>query len=38
VAAVTGPDGAVTRLYLLSDDNFNDSQRTLLFALDLNSP
>lgn len=27
------PDGR-TRLYLIADDNFNDSQRTLLFAFD----
>lgn len=33
LAAVPGPDGAV-RFYLLSDDNFSASQRTLLFAYD----
>lgn len=32
VAAVETPDGA--RLYLLSDDNFRSSQRTLLYAFD----
>jgi len=34
LAVVPGADGAV-RLYLISDDNFNDSQRTLLYAFDL---
>ncbi|MEM7766411.1 MAG: esterase-like activity of phytase family protein [Pseudomonadota bacterium] len=38
VAAVLNAEGAVSRLYLLSDDNFSDRQRTLLFALDVNSP
>jgi hypothetical protein len=33
VAAVPGPHGGV-RLYLLSDDNFQSSQRTLLLAFD----
>lgn len=35
IAAVRRPDGGV-RLYILSDDNFNDSQRTLLLAFDVN--
>ncbi len=34
VSAVRAPDGAV-RLYILSDDNFSDRQRTLLFAFDV---
>lgn len=34
VAAAPMPNGAV-RLYLLSDDNFRDRQRTLLLAFDL---
>jgi hypothetical protein len=34
LAVAPGEDGAV-RLYLISDDNFNDSQRTLLYAFDL---
>ncbi|MDX2238341.1 MAG: esterase-like activity of phytase family protein [Hyphomonadaceae bacterium] len=33
-AVTTAPDGGV-RLYLLSDDNFNPQQRTLLLAFDL---
>lgn len=33
IAAVAGPDG--TRLYLLSDDNNNPLQKTLLLAFDL---
>lgn len=33
LAAVPGPNGA-TRFYLLSDDNFQSSQRTLLLAFD----
>jgi len=33
IAAVTTPGGV--RLYLLSDDNFSDRQRTLLLAFDL---
>lgn len=32
VAAVEGPQGA--RLYIISDDNFSGSQRTLLYAFD----
>ena len=37
VAAETrnGPDGQVTRLYILSDDNFNAVQRTLMLAFDV---
>lgn len=34
VAATRMPDGA-TRLYIMSDDNFNGLQRTLLLAFDL---
>jgi hypothetical protein len=34
VSAVRAPDGAV-RLYILSDDNFSERQRTLLFAFDV---
>ena len=34
IAAVRRPDGGV-RLYVLSDDNFNASQRTLLMAFDV---
>ena len=34
IAIGTAPDGA-TRLWLISDDNFNNDQRTLLLALDL---
>lgn len=34
IAAVRRPDGGV-RLYILSDDNFNPSQRTLLLAFDV---
>jgi hypothetical protein len=34
VAAIAMPDGA-TRLYILSDDNFSDRQRTLLLAFDI---
>lgn len=34
VAAVRMPDG-VTRLYMVSDDNFSDRQRTLLLAFDI---
>ncbi|WP_296814955.1 esterase-like activity of phytase family protein [Brevundimonas sp.] len=34
IAAVRRPDGGV-RLYILSDDNFNESQRTLLMAFDV---
>ncbi|MEO1324241.1 MAG: esterase-like activity of phytase family protein [Pseudomonadota bacterium] len=34
IAIGTSPSGD-TRLWLLSDDNFNDEQRTLLMALDL---
>ena len=33
IAAVPAKDGAV-RFYLLSDDNFQSSQRTLLLAFD----
>ena len=36
IAAVTTPGGV--RLYLLSDDNFSDRQRTLLLAFDLATP
>lgn len=36
VAAVPGKDGA-TRFYLISDDNFSSSQRTLIFAYDWKS-
>ena len=36
IAAVTTPGGV--RLYLLSDDNFSDKQRTLLLAFDLATP
>lgn len=35
IAAVRRPDGGV-RLYILSDDNFNPGQRTLLLAFDVN--
>ncbi len=38
VSTMTDATGQVTRVYLLSDDNFNESQRTLLFALDLGPP
>jgi hypothetical protein len=34
IAAVRRPDGGV-RLYILSDDNFNSRQRTLLLAFDV---
>ncbi|MDO1560172.1 esterase-like activity of phytase family protein [Brevundimonas sp. 2R-24] len=34
IAAVRRPDGGV-RLYILSDDNFNPGQRTLLMAFDV---
>ena len=34
IAAVRRPDGGV-RLYILSDDNFNPDQRTLLLAFDV---
>ncbi|MDZ4777748.1 MAG: esterase-like activity of phytase family protein [Alphaproteobacteria bacterium] len=34
LALVPGDEGAL-RLYLISDDNFSDSQRTLLYAFDL---
>lgn len=34
ISAVRMPDGA-TRLYIVSDDNFSDRQRTLLLAFDL---
>ena len=34
IAAVRRPDGGV-RLYILSDDNFNPGQRTLLLAFDV---
>ena len=34
IAIGTGPNGA-TRIWLLSDDNFSNDQRTLLLALDL---
>ena len=44
IAAVSGPNGAV-RLYLISDDNFDNSntvfiggQRTLLMAFDWTPP
>ena len=37
VAAVRRPDGAL-RLYLVSDDNFNPAQRTLLMAFDWTPP
>ena len=33
IAAVATPTG--TRLYLLSDDNFSETQRTLLLAFDV---
>ena len=36
IAAVATPGGV--RLYLLSDDNFSDTQRTLLLAFDLVAP
>lgn len=36
IAAVATPGG--TRLYLLSDDNFSEKQRTLLLAFDLVTP
>jgi hypothetical protein len=31
----TGPRGELTRLYILSDDNFNPVQRTLMLAFDV---
>lgn len=34
ISAVRAPDGAV-RIYILSDDNFSERQRTLLLAFDL---
>jgi len=34
VAAVRAPNGA-TRIYIVSDDNFSDRQRTLLYAFDV---
>jgi hypothetical protein len=34
IAAVTTPDGG-TRLYIVSDDNDNPRQRTLLLAFDV---
>lgn len=37
IAAVRMPDGAL-RLYILSDDNFNARQRTLLLAFDVTEP
>lgn len=37
IAAVAMPDGA-TRVYILSDNNFSDRQRTLLLAFDLAEP
>ncbi len=37
IAAQLMPDG-VTRIYILSDDNFSDRQRTLLYAFDMPSP
>ena len=37
VAVVPGADGT-WRLYLLSDDNFNDKQRTILLAFDWTPP
>ncbi len=37
VAAVAAPNGGL-RLYLISDDNFSDRQRTLLLAFDLSGP
>jgi hypothetical protein len=37
LAAVPGKDGAI-RFYLISDDNFSNSQRTLLFAFDWKPP
>ncbi len=36
IAAIAMPDGA-TRVYVLSDDNFSNRQRTLLLAFDLMS-
>ena len=37
VAATASPHGGL-RLYLVSDDNFSDRQRTLLLAFDLSGP
>ncbi len=37
VAAVSAPEGGL-RLYLISDDNFSDKQRTLLLAFDWTGP
>lgn len=37
ISAVRMPDGA-TRLYIVSDDNFSDRQRTLLLAFDIAAP
>lgn len=34
IAAVRMPDGAI-RIYIVSDDNFSDRQRTLIYAFDL---
>ena len=34
ISAVALPDGG-TRIYIISDDNFSDDQRSLLFAFDL---
>ncbi len=38
VAAVPGRTPGTVRLYLLSDDNFSDNQRTLLYAFDWTPP
>ena len=37
VSAIAGPEGS-WRIFLLSDDNFNDKQRTLLLAFDWTPP
>jgi hypothetical protein len=34
IATARMPDGA-TRIYILSDDNYNRRQRTLLYAFDI---
>ena len=38
VAAVPGERPGVVRLYMMSDDNFSDTQRTLLLAFDWTAP
>jgi hypothetical protein len=38
IAAVPGRTPGTVRLYMLSDDNFSDNQRTLLYAFDWTPP